>query len=702
MCTEIFRIQGREKIMAKDFVLEIGTEELPVEYIPAGMEQLRSLAENELKKERIRFQKTETCSTPCRLILFIYGVDEKQIAEKKEIRGPAEQTAFDAQGKPTAQAIGFAKSQGVKISDLVIKKCDDKNYTFAVHKTKTESTEKILKKILPSLIRAIAFPKMMNWNDSGVSFARPIRWLLALWDTEVIKFEFAGLKSSRFSFGHRYLFPKSFKVQKAGNFENELKKRCCLIRQEERMNIITAQSDSLVKKSGGEVYADKKTLEEVSNLVEYPLCLTGEFSPAYLKIPREILIDVMKVQERCLPVKNKKGELLPLFIIVANRKEDIGKTIKKGYERVMEARFKDARFFYQEDLKKPLSERVDGLKEIILQQELGTLYDKVNRLKELADFFTDTSGLSDEERDDYQLAAALCKTDLLTEVVGEFPDLQGVMGEHYAGVGGVKRAVGKAIFEHYLPRFPGDVLPETRVGALVSIADRIDTLVGYFYLGLIPSGSEDPYSLRRQSNGLLEVILKFGFPFNLEELINHSVQRYQFGNVNEIKDKVINFLKQRLSYILGQKGYAQDFIESVLALNVFIIPDMVKRLEVLKEFRRDKDFQGFLKAFQRVNNILKNVSKDKLRPEINQELVREEAEKELYQTYLEIREEKLPAGLNISALKSLSRLVNPINVFLDKVLVMAPEEDLRFNRLSLLNAIRNLFLNFADFSKIVE
>jgi len=683
--------------MAKDVLLEIGTEELPAEFISLGMEQLKRLVEGELTKEKIPFQKIETYSTPCRLILWIIGVGEKQITETKEIRGPAERVAFDGEGKPTAQAIGFAKAQGVKVPGLVLKECDGRKYLFAVYKGKAQSSKKILKQMLPVIIKSITFPKMMRWNAKGVSFARPVRWILALWDNEVIKFDFGGIKSSQYSFGHRYLNPASFKVKDAKSFRAELKRHHCLIDPEERVNIIETKSSSLVKKFGGEIYADRKILDEISNLVEYPLCLLGKFSPSYLKIPQEILVDVMKVQEKCLPVKEKNEKLLPYFVIVANRKEDKGGIIRKGYERVMEARFKDAQFFYREDLDEPLIKKVEGLKGMILQQKLGTLFDKVERLIKLADFFD----LNQESLEDFKLASKLCKADLLTEVVGEFPDLQGIMGRHYASLSSVKKVVCEAIFEHYLPRFPGDILPQTELGALLSIADRIDTLVGYFHLGLLPSGSEDPYSLRRQTNGLLEIILKFRFSINLERLIDKSAHLYGFERIQELKKVLLDFLRQRISYTLGQKGFQSDFVEAVLATGYLEIDKVADKIKALMNFSEKKDFLPFLKAYQRLNNILKSVPGEKFKKEnIDEVLIREKAERELYHIYLKV--EKSDFGTSEESLSTLSQFIFPINVFFKEVMVMAPEENLRVNRLMLLDRIRTLFLNFADFSLIKQ
>ncbi len=686
--------------MAKDVLLEIGTEELPVEFISIGLKQMAGLTESYFHKEKIEFRKIITEVTPCRLILRVIDAAEKQITESKEVRGPAEEAAFDARGKPTLQAIGFARSQGIKVSDLAIKQMDKKKYVFAVHKTKAEPTKKILKKILPAIIRNLAFPKMMRWGSQGGTFARPIRWILALWGKEVIRFEFGGVKSGDFSFGNKYLFPKSFKVKDASVFVAELKKRACLINIEERINIIKTKGNLLVKKLGGEIPSDRKTLEDIANLVEYPLSLLGKFSAEYLKIPQEILSEVITTQEKCLPVKDKNGRLLSFFLIVANRAEDKGGLIRKGYERVMEARFKDAQFFYREDLEKKLIEKVENLRGIIFQEKLGSLFDKVRRLEKTADFFRKELNLSREELEDYKLAGYLSKADLLTGVVREFPNLQGLIGRQYALLAGKGKAASEAIFEHYLPRFPGDILPRTKLGGLLSLADRIDTLVGYFHLGLIPSGSEDPYSLRRQANGLLEIILKFEFPFSLAELIDKSAQLYGFSRAENAKKDLLNFLRQRFIFILKQKNYRLDFIEAILATGYSAFPEAVRKLEALKKFSQEKNFLPFLKAYQRVNNILRSVPGEKIQVKaLDESLLKGNAEKALYEACLRAKQGIDKAAGFTEMLEILEGLTPLINEFFNRIMVMVPEENLRLNRLLLLTLVRALFLNFADFSR---
>ena len=689
--------------MSKEVLLEIGTEELPVEFISIGLKQLSELTEFHFHKEKIEFQKIITEATSCRLILRVISAADTQIAESKEIRGPAEEAAFDSLGKPTPQAIGFARSQGIKVSDLAVKQMDKKKYVFAVHKTKAESTGKILKELLPAIIRNLVFPKMMRWGSCGGAFARPIRWILALWGKEAIRFEFGGVKSGDFSFGNKYLFPGSFKVKDASVFSAELRKRACLINPEERINIIKTKGSLLVKKPGGEISSDRKMLEDIANLVEYPLCLLGKFSAEYLKIPQEILSEVITTQEKCLPVKDKNGRLLPFFLIVANRTGDKGGLIRKGYERVMEARFKDAQFFYREDLEKKLIEKVENLRGIIFQEKLGSLFDKVRRLEKAADFFRKELNLNREELEDYKLASCLSKADLLTEVVREFPNLQGLIGRQYALLAGKGNAASEAIFEHYLPRFPGDILPRTKLGGLLSLADRIDTLVGYFYLGLIPSGSEDPYSLRRQANGLLEIILKFEFSFSLAELIDKSARLYGFSLAGKTKKDLLDFLRQRLIFILKQKNYRFDLIEAVLAAGYSAIPGAVRKLEALKKFSREKNFLPFLKAYQRVNNILRSVPGEKIQAKaMEASLLKENAEKVLYETCFQAKRKIDKAAGFKEVLEVFESLTPLINEFFDRIMVMVPEENLRLNRLLLLAQVRTLFLNFADFSRIAN
>ena len=485
--------------MAKDLLLEIGTEEVPAHVMPGVLAQLKERAEKAFQENRIAFASVRTLGTPRRMALLVKDLAEKQADVTSENRGPSVKIAFDADGKPTKAAQGFARGQHVAPEDLVEKD----GYVYAVvHETGKETAE-LLKTLLPELICALSFPNNMRWGSLEFKFIRPIRWLVALFDSEVIPFEVANVTSGRVSRGHRFLSQGDFSIAKADDYEKDCEAQYIIVDPEKRKAMIRAQIEAVAKENGGRAEITDDLLEEVLYLVEYPTALCGRFEEKYLQLPPEAVITPMRDHQRYFPVKDDAGKLLPLFITVRNGGKEYLETVQHGNERVLRARLADAQFFFDEDRKKSLEEHRDKLKTVVFQQGLGTMYEKTERLAQLADFIADEIGADEKAHKHARRAALLSKADLVTGMVTEFTELQGIMGREYAKLDGECEKVAIAIDEHYMPRFAGDAQPQTTAGRIVSTADKIDTIVGTFHLGKIPTGSQDPFALRRNQDHCL-------------------------------------------------------------------------------------------------------------------------------------------------------------------------------------------------------
>ncbi|MEW6424347.1 MAG: glycine--tRNA ligase subunit beta [Bacillota bacterium] len=696
--------------MTRDFLFEIGVEEMPARFLAPALEQLKELAAQKLGEHRLEFVEIFTCGTPRRLVLFVKGIAATQRPVLREVKGPAAKVAFDEHKKPTRAAVGFAKSQGVDVAELVVKPVGPVEYVFAVIREKGKPAPEVLTEICPSFITELHFPRFMRWGEGDLRFARPIRWLLALFGDQVIPVTVAGVAAGRVTYGHRFLsgdrslHGACLTVENPADYFQKMRGNFVLVDPAERRAAIREQLARLAAQEGGKVQEDEELLEEVVNLVEYPTALTGSFDESFLNLPPEVLITSMREHQRYFPVFGPAGRLLPRFIAVSNTTD--GAIIRRGYERVLRARLTDAAFFWEEDLKTPLAQRVGALKKIVWQESLGTLYDKVERVASLASLLVRRLGAEEEQQAVVFRAARLAKADLTTSMVYEFPELQGIMGREYASRQGEGQAVAQAIFEHYLPRFSGDRLPETLPGVVLSIADKMDTLVGCFALGIQPTGSQDPYALRRLALGICHIILEHGLVLSLRELVAEAYAGYRGRAKLELPEERVStdledFFAQRLRGLFAERGLPYDVSEAALAAGMDDLYGVWQRAGALADFRRDSPaaFDRLLTAFSRANNL----SKRHRALTVDASLFLHPAEENLYRELLEIcaRVQKCLEERDYrGALAEMTALAAPVDNFFDGVMVMVEDERLRNNRLGLLKNVVNLILSVADLSKL--
>jgi glycyl-tRNA synthetase beta chain len=686
--------------MEKELLLEIGTEEIPARFTPKALEQIAELMQRELGTLGVSFGEMGVLGTPRRLVLWVGDVGEYQRDTIERKLGPPRRLAFDEKGNPTQAAKGFAKSQGIRVEDLETVTTERGAYLCAVRRQKGGQTADALRESLPRVITSISFLKSMRWGSSGLRFVRPIHWILALYGGQIIPFRLDDIESGDTSCGHRFLSPGSFRVKGLADYLKKLRKASVIVNPEERKRMIETGIDEAAQRVSGEILMNRELLEEVTYLVEYPVVVLGGFGKEFLALPKEVIVHAMEDHQRYFPVVNRKGDLLPHFVCVCNTQAADMEVVKKGNERVLRARLSDARFFFNEDIKVPLEKRVEDLKEVVFQAKLGTSYEKVMRFRSLSRFLA--RKLRPEVEGDVDRAALLCKADLVTGMVGEFPGLQGIMGREYALLSGEPREVAAAIDEHYLPAFAGDRLPSSPIGDFISLADKLDTVVGCFGVGLIPTGAGDPFALRRQALGILNILLEKRYFVSLKEMVRESLAllRGKLGlPLQQVKESVLDFFKQRFQNLLISKGMPHDAVEAVLAVGFDDVVDGQDRIVALAEVKRKREFAPLAVAFKRVVNI----SRDCTFREVVPSLFREDGEEWLNNKFLEVRE-----GLGDlfekrdyrQALAELMELKEPVDRFFDSVLVMDKNEDIRNNRLALLGRVADLFCRIADFSKI--
>ncbi len=684
-------------------LLEIGTEEIPARFLPGAISELRNTATKIFDEYRIEYDYIDVFASPRRLAFIMSGISSVQNDNVREVFGPSKKAAFDDRGNPTKAAIGFANSQGIKISDLIIKQKGKGEYIVAAIEEKGAGTKLILPEILKKIILSIHFPKSMRWGNSRISFVRPIQWILAMFGTETVNFELDGIKSSNTTKGHRFLSHGAIQINEISSYTKLLENNFVIIDHEKRENIIRKGIESLFDNSKMQPIMDKNLIDTVNFLVEFPVPVACSFSSDYLKLPKELLITVMKDHQKYFAVQDINGNLTNNFVVISNTGAENSGTIRIGAERVIKARFDDAKFYFQEDLKKPLSDRVEKLKHVTFHDEIGTLFDKTERLVSISTFLSEM--LNPSIKDKLERAAFLSKSDLVTGVVREFPELQGVIGKYYALRDGEESEVADAIEEQYLPKFFGGMLPQTDVGALLSLSDKIDNVASFFCIGLIPTGSEDPFALRRQSMGIVSTILDRAYSITIREIFDVALQN--LSNISKIKfdtgslENIINFMEQRLEFIFSSLGYTQELISSVLSLSsIHPLRTIIDRMDALKKFKGEAIFPDFLLAMKRVNNILP----DTPLPLIRGDLLLQEEEKNLYSHITKLRIAITPCikeGRFYDSLKIFSEITTPINNFFDKVLVMDKQEEIKSNRLALLKEVWLTASLIADFSKLI-
>ena len=693
----------------ENVILEIGTEEIPAQYMENALKDLNRLAKKYLEETRINYKEIKVYGTPRRLILFIFHINEKQEDVFQKIKGPAYSIAYNKDSQPQKSALKFAQNQGVNVEDLIIEDTGKGKYIFTSKSIIGQPTIEILSQIFPKIIEDMQFPKSMRWGERSLRFIRPIRWILALYGKEIIKFNLNNLDSENITYGHRLLAPQKIKISSTQEYFKKLEKSYVIVDPRIRENIVKTDIKQIIKEIGGEKIINEKQLKEIIYLVEYPNAILGKYDKKYLELPKDVLTVVMEKHQKYFPIFKNKDELLPLFIVIINNSKKYASKIREGNENVLRARLEDAKFFYQEDRKIPLDKRVDKLKNVIFQENLGSLFDKTERLELLCDYIADVLQVKQKVKEDLLRSAHLCKADLVTEMVKEFPELQGIMGKEYTVLSGERREVAEAIFEHYLPRFSGDRLPLTKSGMILGIADKVDSIIGCFVMGLIPTGSQDPYGLRRQSRGKIAIILKNNLKISLKDVIQKSLSLYKESvsvelkiDENEIVFQILNFFKQRAKNIFLEEGIRYDVIEAVLAVDSDgDVVDIKHRIKTIEELYNQPIFRKILNSSSRVLNLSKNNEET----EINQSLLKEKAELNLFHNYESIyplTREYICSKEYKKVFKLLGDLCEPVDEFFDQVLVMEKDKEIRKNRISLIKKIGILFNQVADLSKIVS
>ncbi len=694
----------------RPFLLEIGTEEIPAGYLAPALAAMERLFREALDANLLTYSSIKTSATPRRLVLHTEALAERQPDREVKIVGPPAKIAFDQEGNPTKAAQGFARKNGVEVQDLIVEKTEKGDY-IAVEKTIVgRDAGELLQEILPELISKIPFPKSMRWGAESFRFARPIRWIVALFGADVIPFQIADVSSGRKTLGHRFMSKGWIELPEASysHYRAELKEAYCLVSFRQRRNQLLESATEEVQAIGGTLVEDQDLVDLNTNLTEFPSATCGTFDERFLKLPECVLITCMKEHQKYFAVKGESGRLMAAFVAINNTRSPRPELVKKGHERVLSARLADAAFFFKEDTKKRLEEFVPELAGMIFHQKLGTLLDKTNRVVKLAEFLA--GEIAPEEMETAKRAAWLCKADLCSEMVGEFPTLQGQMGREYALISGEPEAVAIAIEEHYMPVRSGGALPKTKAGIIVSIADKIDTITATFAIGLKPSGTQDPYALRRQALGIIHIVLENEIEISLKRLVKEAISNLadRLSSVPaELGQEIIRFIERRFANDLRSKGFDHDVVEAGIRADFDSIYDCYQRILAIRAVRPRPEFEPISIAFKRVMNILKGFDGGSVEPG----LFEYREEKELYDAYLQVKEvvSKLikseggagpDAEAYQEALLRLLTLKPHIDAFFDNVMVMVEDERVRENRLAMLWLISRLFLSIGDLSAI--
>lgn len=688
--------------MARDLLLEIGFEEMPSAYMPGAIADLKSLAAQKFAHARLNYIDIATCGTPRRLVLLVSGLNEEQEDALGENRGPKKSLAFDADGNPSKAGLGFARGQGVDFKDLETREVSGVEYVFAIKKEKGKKSEAVLPELLLNIINSLVFPKSMRWAYFSTRFARPIRWLVAIYGDKKVDLHIENIKSTNYTYGHRFLSLGPVGIFNVDSYFKALENSYVILDQQLRKEMIWKQILNVASEAGGKPMENEKLLEEITYLVEYPTAFYGQFSPSYLDVPPEVLTTSMIEHQRYYPVFDSAGKLLPGFIGVRNGTDFSLDTVRAGNERVLKARLEDALFFWTEDTKKGLNEMAGGLKNVLFHERLGSIMDKVERLQKLSTFIGNENDLSNEVF--LQRAAYLCKADLLSNMVYEFPELQGIMGRYYAQKGGEAEEVSEAIWEHYLPRFAGDILPLTATGMVLSLAEKLDNLTGCFCIGIKPSGSQDPYALRRQAIGIVNIILNSGQRLDLQAMLASAYDGFSLIKPDITKEQtvmeVMDFIRQRMRGVLLEQGISYDVLDAVLTMPISDLNDIMVRVKSIQGFKQAEEFADFMVVFNRSYNLSKKWEKEG----IDLDFLIDDSEKELYNNLVRVEAEvqkACEAQEYLQAMKNLAGLRPSLDSFFVTVMVMVEEEEIRAARLGLLKSIASLCQLIADFSKIV-
>lgn len=685
----------------KDLLVEIGTEELP----PTALKKLSDCFSQEiisqLEKSDLAFQDFQSFATPRRLAILVKQLQTKQKDKTIDRKGPALKAAYDNDGNPTKAAQGFARSCGVSVADLEKVETDKGTWlSFKINEI-GKNTAEILPTIIKNSLDKLPIPKRMRWGDLDAQFVRPVHWAIVMLGEDIIETEILSVKSAQNTYGHRFHFPQAITIDQPANYESLLEQQGRVIPSfSKRRELIRQQINEVAEKQNAVAVIDENLLDEVTGMIELPTAIQGSFDQEFLDVPAEALISAMKKHQKYFHLVDQNDKLLPHFITISNVQSSEPTQVKEGNERVIRPRLSDARFFWTQDLKIPLDSRIDSLKTVVFQNKLGTLYDKTQRVTQLSEQIAEILGVDSELA---KRAAQLAKTDLMSDMINEFPDLQGIMGRYYAEHHEENQQVAKALDEQYLPRFAGDAIAHNQIGQTLAIAERIDTLCGIFAIGLIPTGDKDPFALRRSALGLIRTIVENNLDLDIQDLLKYSAECYGKDiDASQAIDAILKFVKDRLKSYVIEKGYGIDEFDAVAALNIYQPSDFIKRLSAVKQFKELPEAENLAAANKRIGNILKKVNNSNF-DQINQDLLNEISEQELFQQLNQIKEQVEPLYQKndyTQILQTLAALKTAIDSFFDNVMVMVDDEELKTNRINLLAHVRSLFIQVADLSHL--
>ncbi len=689
--------------MKKDFLMEIGCEEIPAKMLPQTIHDIKSSLENALKNAELSFQDLHVYATPRRLALLIKSLSDKQSDTTIQVFGPPRERAFLENGTPGKAALGFAKGQNITLKKLKFIKKNGKEILVAEKRVKGEKTIRLMPTLLQKILSELSFPKMMRWGRGNVRFVRPIRSIVVLFGSQRISMELFGIKSSIYTFGHRFLGKARIKISLPKEYLSVLEKNFVIADHEERKKKIKTLLHTKAKKSGLHLVPDDPLIEEVTFLVEYPVVGVGEFSKRFLELPEEILITTLRHHQKCFSLKKGKT-LVNKFLCVLNNKKEYARNIMTGNELIIDGRLSDAEFYWGRDRSESFEERIHALKGLQFQEKLGNYYEKAHRISSMSELLSSECQFDRETVSNVKKAALLSKADLTTEMVKDFPELQGIMGGIYSRLDGWNKVIAQGIYEHYLPNTLIGKNPDSRVGSILSISDKMDTIVGCFGLGMIPSGSRDPFALRRATQGIIKISVESQLHLSLQKLIHYGIRLYENSGVRliepETEKKVMDYFKERMRFFFSYKGYSYDSVNAVLEADYDDPFDAFLRVEAIAKIRKEKDFEALAVSHKRIRNIISQQP----RTGIDENLFQENDERKLHRAYLKIEQEVKDLVKNnqyFQALKKIATLRKSVDNFFDNVLVMAEEMPLRNNRISLLFSLSDLFLKIADFSEIV-
>ena len=686
--------------MNKKLLFEIGTEEIPARFIAKTKADMKGYLEKTLKELHIEYKSIELKCTPRRFVVVIDELTENQATVEEELKGPAKKIAFDENNNPSKALLGFLKGKDISPEEVYFKTVGKDEYAHIKLTKEGQAVKGLLKDIFEGMIKSTTFPKSMRWGGKNIRFVRPIRYFVCLMDEEVIDFEIEGIKTGNITKGHRFLGSSEIVINTPDEYEAKLKENFVILDDEQRKALILEQCKAVADSLGGTLMMDEDLLEEVNYIVEYPTAFYGEFDESYLSLPKEAIITPMKEHQRYFPVLDADGKLLNKFITVRNGDSYAIDNVKRGNEKVLDARLSDALFFYHEDTKKPLEAYVERLDTIVFQQKLGTILDKTKRIQNLSEKIAKALALTLPNLD---RAAYLSKADLTTAMVFEFTELQGIMGRYYANLSNEPSEVAEAIYEHYLPRFAGDELPSTNEGIILALSDRLDSVAGFFAIGIQPTGSQDPYALRRQALGILNIMMEKKLDVRLFDLLDLALENFDFEDMDKqsVKSDLMSFFELRLKNLFTDMGIRYDVVDAIINIEDSNPFDLLIRAKDLDAWVKNNSVTEALQTFSRISNI----SKEAIAGKVDEALFAHDSEAKLNTAYNSIKAEveaMLARREYVKALELLISIKDSVDAFFDSVMIMDENMDIRSNRLAMLSNIRTTMESVADLSKIVN